>query len=108
MLKGVSEERFKEVVGEAFAAVRFPSMPCHLWRVAKVRGEGATGGTPVVPGAPPRWRLPIGEGRNLVRPTREGRRWGMVVARQRDHVYEIIRYEKFRKFALDSSALERV
>ena len=39
--KGVSEEGFKEVVGEAFAAVRFPSMPCHLWRVAKVRGEGA-------------------------------------------------------------------
>ena len=36
--KGVSEEGFKEVVGEAFAAVRFPSMPCHLWRVVKVEG----------------------------------------------------------------------
>ena len=34
--KGVTEEGFKEVVGEAFAAVRFPSMPCHLWRVEKV------------------------------------------------------------------------
>ena len=36
--KGVTEEEFKDVVGEAFAAVRFPSMPCHLWRVAKVEG----------------------------------------------------------------------
>ena len=27
-----------DVVGEAFAAVRFPSMPCHLWRVVKVEG----------------------------------------------------------------------
>ena len=29
-----------DVVGEAFAAVRFPSMPCHLWRVVKVEGDG--------------------------------------------------------------------
>ena len=36
--KDVMEEGFKEVVGEAFAAVRFPSMPCHLWRVVKVEG----------------------------------------------------------------------
>ena len=36
--KGVTEEEFKDVVGEAFAAVRFPSMPCHLWRAVKVEG----------------------------------------------------------------------
>ena len=36
--KNVTEEGLKEVVGEAFAAVRFPSMPCHLWRVIKVEG----------------------------------------------------------------------
>ena len=36
--KDVTEEVFKEVVREAFAAVRFPSMPCHLWRVVKVEG----------------------------------------------------------------------
>ena len=34
----MTEEEFKDVVGEAFAAVRFPSMPCHLWRVVKVEG----------------------------------------------------------------------
>ena len=36
--KDVTEEVFKEVVREAFAAVRFPSMPCHLWRVVNVEG----------------------------------------------------------------------
>ena len=29
------------------------------------------------PPTPPGWRLPMREGRNLLRPTREGRRWGM-------------------------------
>ena len=34
--KDVAEDGIKKVVGEAFAAVRFPSMPCHLWRVEEV------------------------------------------------------------------------
>ena len=57
--KGVTEEGFKEVVGEAFAAVRFPSMPCHLWRVVKVEGWWHNGQDVRCPSEPPRWRLPI-------------------------------------------------
>ena len=34
--KNVDGEKLMSLTGNAFAAVHFPSMPCHLWRVVKV------------------------------------------------------------------------
>ena len=34
--KNMTLEDIRSLVGDAFATVHFPSMPCHLWRVEKV------------------------------------------------------------------------